>query len=407
MDTDARTAVSAAFALALSTLALSLPAACGGKSLPDVLPDGRDAGTDSTTTDAGTDTGAPTDAQATDGCVPAPVVAVSLDTTTASEVAVALPAEAGALGLGDPSLQQQVSGATTMSFTVVGGPGDSTTELAFSNDGMAWTRDPIPAFLPPSPCDGGACPHMVAGSSAYLVDSFAPVPYEIEKLFVGVVLYDPGLTPPLREEHGYVAYAPSFNTANLHPMPKLRWNDDVVGGQDLRLIPALAACIGFSEPSAMSRDLQTLDLSLTCLTTTGRRVVLLRSADHGKTYAYVSTLFTEQDGLDLGGAVPEVTAAELFTASNVDYVVVSTRGPVKGSVAPQLNACITVRMSSHDQIARDCLARPLVVRRIVESQGRMLGSCSFAASVGYYVSVGYLGESARPYRIYRSGVTTP
>ena len=188
----------------------------------------------------------------------------------------------------------------------------------------------------------------------------------------------------------------------------MRWNDDDVAKDapiDLRQFPALGDCDAFGQPGAIVRG-TTIDLALTCRSAKGRRIVLLRSADHAASFSFVSTLLDEQDGLALGGTVAEVDAPELFDAGGASYLVVSTRGPVAGSDVPGLDACVTVTLASPDAVERGCDGHPVVTRRIVEAHQTTFGACSYSVQTGYYGAATLTGDP-RPARIYRTGITSP
>ncbi len=180
-------------------------------------------------------------------------------------------------------------------------------------------------------------------------------------------------------------------------------------------IPALADCIAFSEPGALYRS-GAIDLALGCVTAAPEiRVELLRSTDHGATFSYVTRLLDARDATCLGGAAPQLNAADLFVAGGKQFLIVTTAGPTAG-LPTGYNGCSVLAIDdpSSGKVRRDDAGAPVVLRRIVSPggspNGRFIGACAYAegaSGAGYIVPELFVDGPPRVFRFFRSGIVAP
>lgn len=364
--------------------------ACGGS---EATP-----GVDASVADVGVDV-------ASEACVAptSPQLSV-VDTSTASEVIVQ--GEDAALGIFDPSV---VDGAQfpVLSYSRVPAQDSISTQTAWTGDpqGGSWNRDinPVNASQGVGCGDAGSCTTTLV----YEVSTLVATSSDWEVLAHAYV-FDHSLTPPTRYERGFIGLWSIQNFPDKWtPAYAMRWNTDAVAAaapEDLSQVAELSDCVAFTEPGAVWRG--TLDVALGCVSTKGIRIVLLRRSA-GPKLDYVGTLLSESDAIALGSDGPQINAADLFRYQGDEYLIVSPRGPVKNLPAGGYDGCVTVKMQDADHVARDCTGNPVVVRRITEKDGRFIGACTFSSFTGYYAGVGFIGESTRPFRIYRTGIMTP
>jgi hypothetical protein len=110
-------------------------------------------------------------------------------------------------------------------------------------------------------------------------------------------------------------------------------------------------CVIVGEPAPLLRAPGTIDLALSCPKGT-TDIRLLRSLDHGKTWSFVSTLLTAEDGPKLGSQTKDITGGDLFYANDAYHLIVSPFGTIQGPGGETFSGyhgCLVVAVADMDQ----------------------------------------------------------
>ncbi len=168
------------------------------------------------------------------------------------------------------------------------------------------------------------------------------------------------------------------------PRTALRWSltpASFTGGVDVNgLGSALASCLVVAEGSATVRGGQ-MDLVLTCIEPGAdplpQKIVLLRSADHGRSFAYVRTLLEAGDAVWLGAS--HFTAPALLAGPDAAPVLVVT--PSYGGV---YRGCAVIPFEDADAgTLRRIGDMPAFLRFDPTPDGTMGGACAPARLSGF------------------------
>ncbi|HEY6460339.1 MAG TPA: hypothetical protein VIY73_09310, partial [Polyangiaceae bacterium] len=273
----------------------------------------------------------------------------------------------------------------------------------------------------PAFCDAGPCPvngvlwHEVSSIVSDPGDPAAPY-----KLFFHTYASVAG-GAVLRRDWGYIGMQTATTPDAWSAETKLLgWKSDATlstagVAQVLTDLPQLADCVVFTEPGAIVTPLG-IDLALSCAYpaagTIAIRVVLLRSTDHAKSFAYVSELVSASDFGCLDGGAPQVLGPDLFTVDGNEYVVVSPVGPVSNTDAGGYRGCaaIPIADASSGAIARTDSGAPVVMRRVEADDGRFTGPCTYAegaSAIGLLVPMQFTVENLPSFRILPTTIAVP
>jgi len=359
------------------------------------------------------------DAQAIDAFVPqdapfCPAIA-ALDPAQLSEVTVA--GDAPALGIFDPSIVYP-SDATggVMAYSAVPSQQTIRTHIAGSTDhGATWTfavevNAPEAATEPSPNCGSTTCSgNLISEVTSLIYDVDDPDTTKRWKLFAHRYLVGPNVE--LHYEIGTITLQTAAQPQGpwTSPQKLIGWNStssysstgivanaSTMGG-------TTSDCLALTEPGAIWLP-GVIDLSVGCVYLDGAtpklRVELLRSTTHGASWSSVSTLLTAADSA-CGTAQPGLNGADLFASNGTEYVAATP------SDANGYRGCMvfTVDDIAAGKIKRDGQGRAIVDRAF--SANQFNGACTFAdGAAGYTLDIGFLA-TAKPFHIYRSGITTP
>lgn len=161
-------------------------------------------------------------------------------------------------------------------------------------------------------CGAEACAGRWNHETSWLVEDPTDAPASRFKLYSHqYFLYPPAASSTFYHLGAIVVWTAATPAAlgDAPPRTVLRWDltpPELTGGVNVNdLDPALAGCWVLTEGAAAARP-GALDLALACPHGSGtpipQKVVLLRSADHGATFHYVSTLLEAGDAAALGAS---------------------------------------------------------------------------------------------------------
>lgn len=182
--------------------------------------------------------------------------------------------------------------------------------------------------------------------------------------------------------------------------------------------PALAElhdCYIVGEPGGLFREPSTLELTLSCVKSTGSiDVRLLRSSDHGATWSVVSTLLTQEDGLALGSTTPRANGSALLRVGDRHYVIMSPDGLVDFPDGPGsgYRGCVVVPIADLDTgTIERCEGKPVVAAAYLGEPGQFVGACSAdvgATNNGMLIPLpDFSNPASVGYRIFSAGLPLP
>lgn len=357
---------------------------------------------------AGLDGGADTPTAST--CRDRLVAASIVDPTSAVEVVVASDPPAPG-GIFDPSVVYPAGApGGAMAYSAVTAKDDIATRIALSSDeGATWTFVAQANSAAPTPSG-----NLISEVSSLVFDPLDPDAQRRWKLWSHRYL---AKGDELSYAIGHIALqtAPDVTGPWTSPVANVGWQGPNAFSSDGAVfvaqdVPALADCVAFTEPSGLALPQGGLALSLGCVSGPPFtiRVVLLLSADHGRSWAYAGVLFPAADAPCLGRSpgVERVNAADLFGAGGKAWVFATPEHPTLG-----YRGCALVEIAdlATATIARDDAGAPVVTKLLSPPTDQFSGACAYAEGAKKataLISIAFLGQ-ARPFRIYRSGVTVP
>ena len=296
-------------------------------------------------TDAGESDGGP------DGC-PAPAVESELTARAGSELTIL--DQPGTVTAADPSIEYPPGApGGALAYTAVPrvGPaadqGGLHTRVALSADGGAsWTfvalANSADAIEPPAgtcPDDATCTATQVHETSSIVFDPDDPDQERRWKLFthrypVVKVAGDPQAKLYYALGHLALATAPLPSGPWSDPVPVAAWPGSLgAGGAAYSTTddPGTAGCGALGEPGAAYAPDGSLHLAAACIrepfADPTLDIVLLRSADHGASWSYLSTPLSGEDGACFGGAGKRVNAVDLFTVGAREYLMATPESP--------------------------------------------------------------------------------
>lgn len=160
----------------------------------------------------------------------------------------------------------------------------------------------------------------------------------------------------------------------------------------------------------------TIDLALACVRPNdGSATIdihLLRSIDHGATWAYVAPLLSADDALHLGASTRQINGADLFFANDGYHLIATPIGLVDfpDGRAEGYRGCVVVPISDLDagEVTR-CGSAPVIEASYLGRPGQFVGACSAdvgASASGMLIPVPDLSAS-EPFQLYASGLSLP
>jgi hypothetical protein len=314
------------------------------------------------------------------------------------EAPLAVAGDASPSGIFDPSVV--VDGATAwMAYSSVDyhldGQGhrvlDVGLRLARSDDaGASWTcvrevAAPGAAAELSDPgqtvCGAPTCTGRWNHETSWLVHDPTDAPGARWKLYSHrYFLYPPAARSTFYHLGAIVAWTAATPAAlgDAAPRTVLRWDltpAAFTGGVNVGdLDPALAGCILVTEGAATARP-GALDLVMACPYGSGdpvpQKVVLLRSADHGVTFRYVSTLLDAPDAALLGASF--YTAPALLPGPGPAPLLLATP-----SVSVVYAGCVAFPFADLEAgtLARDA-GQPTAILGVPVGEGMYGGACAF------------------------------
>jgi hypothetical protein len=259
-----------------------------------------------------------------------------------AETPLQIQGDASPSGIFDPSVILARSGTAWMAYSSVDYHLDAQNHqvqdvgiaLARSDDGGdAWqyvrsVASPKPALVTDTVaghpvCGAATCDGRWVYETAWLVEDPTDVTGRRFKLFAhSYFLYPPaaagGATVYVLGAIVLWTAATPDQLGATPPVTALRWSltpPELPGGIDLNgLSPELAGCLAVAEGSTAVRG-DVMDLVLACIypqagaSPLPQKIVLLRSADHAQSFAYVATLLDTPDASPLG--------ADFYTAPSI------------------------------------------------------------------------------------------
>ena len=415
-------------------VSLLCAAACGSSDAP--AGDADSGATDASTTDVANPTDAGTDAASCGGGDgghdPSPLIAVGGDPGGA------------ALGYGDPSLLYPAdAGAGFMTYTAVA-PSSAFTRFATSTDrGASWSYlGDVNAVTPltittsdNSVCGAASCDgSWVHEVSSLIDDPTDPNPARRFKVFAHSY-YIQGNTGPNPNGARYdIGSIDLWTTSSLQSgatwaetrllgwtssSPRSSTGVTTVVSTDAALSPLLGACIAMTEPGALVHD-GVIELALGCETYVSPTSVpieisLIRSTDHGATWAPVAKLLDLADATALGatGAYgPELNAADLFVSGGTTFLFATPNGPVT-NVGPSTSGyrgCLAFPFADLDagQLVR-CGGVPAATPVIEGAPGLFHGACTWAEGASAAGVMGLTANTTRTpaFQLFASGASPP
>ncbi len=393
----------------LSFFALVL--ACGDEAAAPSVDGGVAVPDGSAALDAG-------DASATDGgtAACASLVTTPMDRTKAP--AVSVNGDPGALeGIFDPSLVFPAGApGGAMAYSAVQSESDIRTRIAVSADdgasftyvGAANASGPLSVqSTDTSLCPTGTCVGRdIVEVPSLVFDPDDPDATRRWKLFAHRYLVLPGTPAVLLRQYGYIAlYTASVVQGPYVEQPKkaLGWlSTSPFSSENATNLGAglgLGDCVAFTEPSALVVPGKSLELALGCVYADASsykiRVELLRSVDHGSTFARVATLLRPEGASCLLQGAAQVNAPELHFAAGKVYLTVSPALANQGYAG-----CGVFEVTDLGK----GLVAPEPRRAFVRPDSGFIGACAYSETTGYLVPMLAVGRS---FGIYRSGVRTP
>jgi hypothetical protein len=330
-----------------------------------------------------------------------------VDTASATEVVVAgdTPAE----GIFDPSLVYPTGApGGAMAYSAVPDQMTIRTHIAVSSDaGATWTYvaeantpelNVSETSSDATECPGGACTgNLISEVSSIVYDPTDPDAQKVWKLFSHRYLVGAGVNLHYRIGTITLQTAPAVNGPWTAPQKLIGWNSPapytstgVVA--NISTLPGSAQdCLVLTEPGAIVLP-GALDLAVGCIYFEAGapkiRIELLRSPDHGASWASAGTLLRPEDaGCLTAGA--SINAADLFASGGTEYIAATA------SDSAGYHGCVVFPVGD---------SRPS--RLIDTTPAAFNGACTFADPTGYYLDVGAF-TTARPFRIYRAAVAVP
>ncbi|MBI5533038.1 MAG: hypothetical protein HY898_10000 [Deltaproteobacteria bacterium] len=319
------------------------------------------------------------------------------------------------IGTFDPSVRKAIDGTIVMSYSSVNLARNKIhTRIAVSTDGVTFTyaasansaqeNVDVPADNDPD-CPAGTCKgaNIDHETSALLEDPGDPDTSARWKVFTHsyVILKNPQdpNTPVLRYAYGdiSVATAPAPSGPWSAPSPAIGWKSaSPISSKAQTLLSDLDGmqdCVAGSEPSAaIDPATGALELAFGCVFmdkgVASIRVELVRSTDHGKTWALAHRLLEASDSVCLGETEPQMNAAHLFDRGGSRYLIATPAGPVTfpgGGKGAAYRGCFVFRRTDNG-IERDGAGAPIVYGRIDPGAGVFSGACSDIPNGGYVVS---------------------
>jgi hypothetical protein len=174
---------------------------------------------------------------------------------------------------------------------------------------------------------------------------------------------------------------------------------------------AMKDCLALTEPGAIWRAGGLVDLAVGCVGgDSSIRIELLRSFDHAKTWSYAARLLDGKDALCLGASVPEINAADLFTAQGKTWLLASPAGPVPQGGTGYRGCLLFEVGAGGGGVIRDASGAPVVTRRLDAADGRFAGACTAAegsAATGFVLSELSLETLPKLFRMFASGQAPP
>ncbi|HJX63438.1 MAG TPA: hypothetical protein VJ860_05730 [Polyangia bacterium] len=304
------------------------------------------------------------------------------------------------MGINDPSVEySERLGVWLMAYTaVVPSPLYQHISLAASNDkGATWSYlgdvTPVSPAISITTSNLAICGAMTCTgtwgqeSAALLLDDFDPEPDRRIKVFAHAYYFD--YVGDRQMDIGYLALYTAKDPAGPWTETKLfGWpssssisNKDVVYDIAADRALGLSDCVIVGEPAPLMRTQGMIDLALSCPKGT-TDIRLLRSIDHGKTWTFVNTLLTAEDGPKLGSESNDITGADLFYANGSYHLIASPFGTIAGPGGANFSGyhgCVVVSIADMDagQVAR-CDGVPVVEASYLGLPGQFMGACSAA-----------------------------
>jgi hypothetical protein len=293
--------------------------------------------------------------------------------------------------------------------------------MARSDDGgRSWTyvgtvaSPSVATVVDPDPgrglCGAPSCSGRWVYETSWLVEDPTDVPGRRWKLFAHQYFLHPPSTPATQYHLGATVTwaAPSPDQLGGSPTTALRWSytpASFTGGVDVNgLDSALAGCLALAEGAATARPGE-LDLVLACPYVSGsalpQKIVMLRSADHGATYAYLSTLLDAPDAAGIPGASFFTAPALLPGATTAPVLIVTP------SASGRYAGCDVIPFAD---VATGTLARdggaPRITMSVATGAGLHGGACAYDVgleAVGLLMSEVDPSQPAPVFRIRQTG----
>jgi hypothetical protein len=338
--------------------------------------------------------------------------------------------ESSAQGIIDPSVEYPAGAAEGfMTYTAVPSPARVHIAIATSDDnGATWRHagdvtEARPATITTtdtSVCGAPSCQGTIAHESSSLVlDPSDPDPARRFKVFVHTYFFGTAQQFLIGYVAMYTAGAVEgpWAETKLFGWPSSSPLSTADVAYDVTTDPALSGlhgCLLVGEPGALVRSPGTIDLALSCVTSGGTDIRLLRSGDHGRRWSFVGTLLTIQDAAALGATSSEITGADLFRANGAFHLIATPVGPVDFPDGRDngYRGCIVVSVADLEtgQVDR-CENAPVVEASYLGQPGQFVGACSTdagATASGMLIPVPDLTfTSASPYQLFASGPPVP
>lgn len=347
----------------------------------------------------------------------------TFDPMTASEILVN--GDMPAMGIFDASLVYPGDApAGAMAYSAVPNQESIRTHIAVSLDkGVTWSllaeantpETQTIASSDANECPGGSCSgNLISEVPTLIFDADEPDPAKVWKLFAHRYLVAPNVALHYRIGTIALQTAPAAEGPWSAPQKLIGWaspSDYSSTGvaTNVSSIDAMKDCVLLTEPGALWLPGR-IDLAVGCAYLDGAgfsiRVELLRSKDHGASWAHVSTLVRPADALDCTPGATAFNAASLFASGGVEYLSV-TPGVKNGLY----EGCYIYPFTDPDAgtLARDAKGRAIAARAIAAANMQFSGACAFAdGAMGYALDVGFLDPSTqRKFRLFRPGLSTP
>ena len=153
-------------------------------------------------------------------------------------------------------------------------------------------------------------------------------------------------------------------------------------------LAGISGCVALTEPGALLHGGE-LDLALGCVRLVNGagaiEIELLRSTDHARSFAFVSTLLSAADAAALGSDAPQINAADLFDWNGSTWLFATPSGPVSFSTgaADGYRGCLLLQLGDLDAgtLLRDESGAPGVLARFTGGAAQFIGACAFDADL--------------------------